>query len=122
MLFEYIPVESLVHKHQAEYYQAIQRSTDLTDSAPFIEFMLRMILDAVSAVTPQVAPHVTPQVNQLMEVLKGEMSREELQQALGLNDRKSFRERYLKPALKAGMIEMALPDKPKSRFQKYRKV
>ncbi|MDP2799529.1 MAG: Fic family protein, partial [Deltaproteobacteria bacterium] len=53
-LFADIPVESLVHEHQLEYYQALQNSTDQTDSAPFIEFMLRMILDAVSSAAPQV--------------------------------------------------------------------
>ncbi len=121
-LFEYIPVESLIHKHQQAYYNALQESTDLCDSAPFIEFMLTMILESTAAVAPQVTPHVTPQVKQLMEVLKGEMTRESLQQALGLNDRKSFRERYLVPALNAGLIEMTIPDKPKSRFQKYRKL
>ena len=56
--FAHIPVESLVHEHQAEYYQALQRSTDQTDSSPFVEFMLKMILDAVSsAATP---PSRTP--------------------------------------------------------------
>ena len=56
-LFAHIPVESLVHEHQAEYYQALQNSTDQTDSAPFIEFMLRMILDAVSsAASPKSHP------------------------------------------------------------------
>jgi Fic family protein len=45
-LFTDVPVESLVHEHQADYYQALQKSTDQTDSAPFVEFMLRMILDA----------------------------------------------------------------------------
>ena len=48
------------------------------------------------------------------------MNREAIQNALGLHDRKSFRERYLKPALAEGMIEMTLPDKPNSRLQKYR--
>jgi Fic family protein len=120
-LFANIPVESLVHEHQSEYYQALQRSTDQTDSAPFIEFMLRMILDAVSAAAaPQVAPQVTPQVERLLEVLVGDMSREDLQTALGLQDRKSFRERYIKPALAEGLIEMTLPGKPNSRLQKYR--
>lgn len=47
------------------------------------------------------------------------MVREELQAALGLQNRKSFRERYLAPAL-AGLIEMPLPTKPNSRFQEYR--
>jgi len=119
-LFANIPVESLVHEHQADYYLALQKSTDQTDSAPFIEFMLRMILDAVSSTASQVAPQVTPQVERLLEVLKGEKTREELQSAIGLQDRKSFRERYLKPALAEGWIEMTIPGKPNSRLQKYR--
>ena len=82
--------------------------------------MLRMILDAVATAAPQVAPQVTPQVGELLAVIKGEMSREALQTALGLQDRKSFRERYLKPALADGLIEMTIPDKPNSRLQKYR--
>ncbi|WP_428356024.1 Fic family protein [Methyloprofundus sp.] len=52
-------------------------------------------------------------------MVKGEMSREQLQQALKLKDRKSFRERYLTPALSGGLIEMTLPDKPNSPLQKY---
>ena len=48
------------------------------------------------------------------------MSREALQSTLGLRDRKSFRERYLNPALDDGLIEMTVPGKPNSRLQKYR--
>jgi Fic family protein len=122
-LFSNIPVESLVYQHQSEYYAALERSTELTDSAPLIEFMLQMILDAVhSTDTPQVSPQVTPQVEQLLAVIQGEMTREQLQGLLGLSDRKSFRERYLLPALQAGLIEMTLPDKPNSRLQKYRLI
>jgi Fic family protein len=116
-LFEHIPVESMIYEHQAEYYQALQRSTAQTDSAPFIEFMLKMIREAI---TPQVAPHVTPQVERLLEALLGDISREDLQSALGLQDRKSFRVRYLAPALADGLIEMTIPNKPNSRLQKYR--
>ena len=111
-LFADIPVESLVHEHQAEYYAALQKSTAQTDSAPFIEFMLRMILDAVQSAAPQ--------VERLLKTLNGEMTREDIQSALGLRDRKSFMERYLKPALAVGVIEMTIPDKPNSRLQKYR--
>jgi len=48
------------------------------------------------------------------------MTREELQSAISLQDRKSFRKRYLKPALAEGLIEMTIPGKPNSSLQKYR--
>jgi len=118
-LFGDMPVESMIYANQESYYLALQESTAESDSAYFITFILEMILHTVS-VTPQVRPQVSPQVNRILEVLHGEMTRMEIQQALGLRDRKSFRERYLKPALQAGLIEMTLPDKPNSRLQKYR--
>ncbi|OYY73678.1 MAG: cell filamentation protein Fic [Gammaproteobacteria bacterium 28-57-27] len=119
-LFADVPVESLVFAHQAAYYAALQESTRQADSAPFVEFMLGVILEAVMAGAPQVEPQVTPQVVSLLKVLQGAMSRDALQQSLGLRDRKSFQARYLKPALEAGLIEMTLPDKPNSRLQQYR--
>ncbi|OUS72639.1 hypothetical protein B5G52_07925 [Pseudoalteromonas sp. A601] len=42
------PVESMVHQHQDDYYFAIRQSTQQTDSAPFIEFMLQMIFAAIT--------------------------------------------------------------------------
>ena len=119
-LFADIPVESLVYEHQAAYYQAIGESTRQADAAPFVEFMLGRILQAVNSATPQVAPHVTPQVERLLLAMQGDMGREALQDALALQDRKSFRERYLKPALEHGLIEMTIPGKPNSRLQQYR--
>jgi Fic family protein len=53
-LFDDLPVENLVVEHQTEYYQALQASTQQTDCAPFITFMLSMLLDTVTA------PSVTP--------------------------------------------------------------
>ena len=119
-IFADIPVESLIFEHQIDYYQALQESTRQNNCAPFIAFMLRMILDTLSSTTPQVAPQVTPQVGELLVVVDGSMGREALQSALGLSDRKSFRERYINPALAEGLIEMTTPDKPNSRLQKYR--
>jgi len=119
-LFEFIPVESLVHANQRAYYQALQQSARATDAAPFVEFMLKMILQAVREPTPQVAPQVTPQVRALLSALKGEMSLAELLGTLRLSDRKSFRERYLRPALKAGLIAMTQPHAPRSSVQRYR--
>ncbi len=39
---------------------------------------------------------------------------------LGLKDRMHFSQAYLQPALEEDLIEMTIPDKPKSRLQKYR--
>lgn len=72
--------------------------------------------------TPQVTPHDTPQVKRLLLTLSAQLqpiNSDELQTLLKLKDRKSFQERYLKPALDQGLIEMTLPDKPNSRLQKY---
>ena len=123
-IFLRIPVESLVYSHQQDYYSALQQSTNQGEVTPFLEFMLTMIHDAVLATTPQVTQQVTPQVTQLLQILfnaKSEkLSRKELQEASGLSDRKSFTERWIKPALEAGLIQMTVPDAPKSRLQGYR--
>ena len=41
--------------------------------------------------------------------MSGEMTRQRLQEALGLKHEDHFREAYLTPALRAGLIEMTIP-------------
>lgn len=71
-------------------------------------------------VAPQVTPQVTPQVLALLQKVSGDMTRQELTDALGLKDRKHFADAYLQPALEAGLLEMTIPDKPQSSKQRYR--
>jgi ATP-dependent DNA helicase RecG len=52
--------------------------------------------------------------------MTGDHSRKELQEIFRLKNVEHFRIAYLLPAITAGIVEMTLPDKPKSRFQKYR--
>jgi len=118
-LFADIPLESLIFEHQEAYYLAFQESTQQTDSAPFIAFMLRMILDTLVTLTPEVNSEATPEVR-LLAVLDGEMTRQQLKAALGLKDNEHFRKAYLLPALEAKLIEMTIPEKPRSSKQKYR--
>ncbi len=66
------------------------------------------------------ALEVTPEVRKMLRVLEGEMSRQDLQDTLGLKDKEHFRKAYLLPALQENLIEMTLPDKPQSSKQKYR--
>jgi ATP-dependent DNA helicase RecG len=66
------------------------------------------------------AGELSEQLGPLLAHLEGEMTRQELQTALGLDHRENFRKAYLLPALEAGLVEMVYPDKPKSRAQRYR--
>jgi ATP-dependent DNA helicase RecG len=83
--------------------------------------------EATTQVTTQVTTEVTPEVTtevatevRLANILVGEMSRQQLKQALNFRNDKHFRMAYLHPALEAGLIEMTVPDKPQSSKQKYR--
>ena len=71
------------------------------------------------ALEDQVTGEVTGEVR-LLAVISGEMNRRQIQEALGLKHEDHFRKTYLLPALQAGLIEMTIPDKPRSSKQRYR--
>ena len=68
----------------------------------------------------EVTGEVTGEVQRLMRTLNGEMSRQQMQEALTLKHEDHFRNAYLSPALALGVVEMTLPDKPRSSKQRYR--
>ena len=73
-------------------------------------------------VTPHDTPHVPPHVAVLIRLIgtAGDSSTPDLLRHLGLRNRKHLRERYLTPCLAGGWIAMTIPDKPRSRDQRYR--
>ncbi|OQX18970.1 MAG: hypothetical protein BWK76_05985 [Desulfobulbaceae bacterium A2] len=84
------------------------------------QYRLKMTGQVTRQATGQVANEVTGQVRRLLAVCEGALSRQELQERLGLRHRDSFQHNYLQPALEAGLIEMTIPDKPRSSKQQYR--
>lgn len=62
----------------------------------------------------------TPEVMKLLKHLTGEMSRGDLQDAIGLRDAEHFRKTYIHPVLESKAIEMTIPEKPTSSKQQYR--
>lgn len=70
--------------------------------------------------TGEVAGEVTGEVARLLNAFTGLHSRGELQRKLGLKHEDNFRKVYLIPALDAGLVEMTIPDKPRSSKQRYR--
>ena len=69
---------------------------------------------------PRKYPASTPQVGNLIRCLDGERTRAEILQSLGLKDRMHLAQEYVQPALVKGLIEMTVPDSPRSSKQKYR--
>ncbi len=100
------------------------------DCFVFGDSFTRMIFRFENTITPQVAEQVTEQVaeqvtEQVKKILlviadKEEYSTNQLMGLLNLKHRPTFLYRYLQPALKEKIIEMTIPDKPKSSKQKYK--
>jgi hypothetical protein len=63
---------------------------------------------------------VTPQVAAVLSAAVKPCSRDELQSAADIKHREHFRKQYLLPLLEAGLLEMTIPDKPRSGRQQYR--
>jgi len=76
--------------------------------------------EVTGEVAGEVTGEVAGEVAKLVLICQGEMSRQELREGLHLKGDDNFRRLYLLPALEAGLLEMTVPDKPTSRFQKYR--
>ncbi|MDR1425299.1 MAG: hypothetical protein LBI92_11965 [Azoarcus sp.] len=85
-----------------------------------LSFVIRLPRHPLALALAADTAQVTAQVGALLARLDGEMTRQAIQDALGLAHREHFRRAYLLPALDLGVIEMAQPDKPNSRSQRYR--
>ena len=127
-LFYWLPIEELIRTRQQEYYDALGKSDKQADSCTFVELMLKIILDTLSetSVVGGAADTSTDKipvsVRKLLNALGDEeLSTVELMERLRLSHKPTFRKNYLNPALEQELIEMAIPDKPNSRNQKYRK-
>ena len=122
-LFTDVPVESLIHARQGEYYDAIRASSAKGESTPFIAFMLETILEAIrdTRTSDQVGDQVSDQVARLLAALQdGAKSATELMASLKLSHRPTFRNNYIRPALSAGLVEMTRPESPTAKNQRYR--
>jgi ATP-dependent DNA helicase RecG len=91
-----------------------------TGAPSFIKDDMFTTIVPLAPVASEVTEQVTPQVGKLLEALQGEMRSGELMEKLRLKDRMHFRMDYLQPALAAELIQMTIPDKPRSSKQKYR--
>ena len=103
-----------------EFKAIIYRPT--TDQVPT---NLRPSTDQVPTNLPSVEDLVEEGINlsedlrSIINVLHTELSRKEIQEALNLKHKGNFREKYLEPALEAGLIAMKYPEIPNHPQQRY---
>lgn len=125
-IFEYLPIESKIHKYQDEYYESIAQCHKNANSNVFILFMLKMIdetLDEAISTTHLPLTNETININKLLDVMESgkPITATEIMERLGIKSKETLRGQYLDPAIKQGLVNLTIPDKPTSKNQMYYK-
>ena len=125
-IFEYLPIESKIHKYQDEYYDSIAKCHKNANSNVFIEFMLKMIdetLDEAISTSHLPITNETININKLLDVMESSkpMTATEIMEKLGIKSKETLRGQYLDPAIKQGLVSLTIPDKSTSKNQMYYK-
>ncbi len=125
-IFEYLPIESKIHKYQDEYYDSIAKCHKNANSNVFIEFMLKMInetLDEAISTSHLPITNETININKLLDVMASSkpMTATEIMEKLGIKSKETLRGQYLDSAIKQGLVSLTIPDKPTSKNQMYYK-
>ncbi len=123
-LFEFVPIESQIEKFQNEYYKAIALCHTEGNSNAFIEFMLEKINNTLAEIENQLPSsdeNISEYVKRLLLVMEYNTpyTLKDIMSLLNLKSKETLRKNYIHPALSLGLINMTLPDKPKSRNQRY---
>ena len=100
--------------------QTDQETDQVTLKTDQVQPPTDQVTDQVSLQTVQVTDQVTVQVAELLAAIAEEATSEQLRKILNLKHKGHFRTSYLLPALKSGLIEMTIPEKPQSSKQRYR--
>ena len=118
-LFEWLPIESVIHAHQQGYYDALAISNKENDATVFVEFMLEVILETLEEVKVQdrieeenteyiVLPSLKPKEREVFEQVKayleqyGNIGNQQAQELTGLSA--ATVRRYLSLFVKVGLL------------------
>ncbi len=111
-IFENLPIENMIWENQAEYYKAIEKSTENSDSGIFVEFMLGLILDSLKLhIADIVNDTVNDTVNSILKLIKENpfISYDEI--AKSLKKSRATVSRHIAELKKQGLLERIGADK-----------
>ncbi len=125
-VFAYVPIESQIEKFQDEYYTAIAKCHTAGNSDAFILFMLEKtdsILDDF-AVQIYESENLSEYLKKLLDAMEYNTpyTLNSLMAKLGIKSKETFRKNYMHPAIRLNLVKMTLPDKPRSKNQRYIKI
>lgn len=119
-IFDLIPIESRIHRHQKEYYETLERCQHMNvqDCTGFIEFCLDMNIESLTDLL-----HLKdPNISRLLDTIGAKpMSATQIMKKMGLSSKQHFLRNYMRPAIEYGFVSMTEPNSPHSCRQKYRK-
>lgn len=121
-----LPIEKAIYFHEKELSKAFNESIAKLDTSIFVSCLLDIVnltLEGVMKEAAKQTPSSSPLIDKLLSKMEeGEFySANELCLLLGLKSRLGLAKNYLRPALKAGKIEMSNPLCPTDRNQRYGK-
>jgi ATP-dependent DNA helicase RecG len=89
-------------------------------SGGFLVELYKQLEPSILQDTLQDDMRISNPIKKLIFSISNEKSREELQLILGIKDREYFRKEILLPSMNIGLVQMTIPDKPNSKYQKYK--
>ncbi|MCR5559029.1 MAG: Fic family protein [Schwartzia sp.] len=97
-IFAWLPVETLVHENQQEYYDVLQKADNKGESTEFVEFMLSMICDALKEISKtqnglELSARAATNEEKVLSMLKQDnsLSSNMLANSLGITQRQAQR-------------------------------
>ena len=123
-IFAFIPLESQIEKFQDEYYLVISQCHANGNSNEFIEFILEQIDAGLNDIREQIKRtdiETSEYVRKMLAVMEYDIpyTSASIMEMLGLRSKETFRKNYINPALEQGYVVMTVPDKPRSKNQRY---
>lgn len=106
--FLWIPIETLIHERQENYYQALNAANTAGESTLFVGFMLGIIHDVLTELSENKGKQKEETIRDKLIMLlrkNGRLSAKSLSLDLGISERQV--QRILKELKASGMIERA---------------